>query len=46
MLRIPVAEIDHDVHNVIEWIEAALEDQEQLGFVKKPLRPPAVDTSP
>jgi len=46
VLRIPVDEIDRDVHNVIEWIEAALEDQERRGLVKEPLRRPAGDTSP
>jgi len=46
VLRIPFAEIDRDIHNVIEWIEAALEDQDRRGLVKEPLRRPAGDTSP
>ena len=46
VLRIPVSEIDHDMGNVVEWIEEALREQVRQGIVSEPLRRASPDTSP
>jgi len=39
VLRISVSEISRDLGDVIDTIDAALQEQEQLGFKRRPSRP-------